>query len=358
MKVIKKGFYPHFSNKEYCLCVNDNFVYRYWHSTGKMEKYCRLPPKSNSILGIIKDKIARNSLVRKFNSAMGIGQVVELPSKVLVILYDRIYRFDPQTDGHLATVVADFESCNALPPLRNGIAINPNNGDCFFGDYSNDLTRPSSIFKIGDNGRSFEKCFSFSIEDVKHVHCVTWDDYRQQFWITTGDSDTQSWFYTADPDMNNVEKFNGGDQTWRAVSIIVLENALVWGMDAGQDATAEDINYIYHYDLKSNKRTRVQEIGSPAYHSTLTTSGKMIITTNFEPKCLQPIEKKAAIWCSEDGLNWKKLLSLPYLATPKVNGSKYAYIYPPLGVVPDNSYLFTSTNTGKSSCKLTQLSIE
>jgi len=357
MKVIKKGFYPHVSNEEYCLCVNDHFVYKYWHASGKLEQYCRLPAKSNKPLDVVKDKVARSSIMRHFNHAMGIGHVVELPSKVLVILYDKIYRFDPATDGKTAKVVAHFESCEALPPLRNGIAVNPNTGDCYFGDYSNDLSRPSSIFRIGNNGQSFERVFSFSVEDVKHVHSVTWDDYRQQFWITTGDSDEQSWFYTADATMQNVQKFNGGDQTWRAVSLVILESALVWGMDAGQDATAEDINYLYHYDLTTTKRTRTQEIGSPAYHSIRTTSGKIIITTNFEPKCLQPIPKEAAIWVSNDGLDWSKTLSLPYEPTPKVNGSKYAYIYPPVGVVPDDSFVFTATNTGDYSCKLTRFSV-
>ncbi len=288
---------------------------------------------------------------------MGIGHVVELASKVVVVFYDKIYRFDPNDNSEYAKVVARFSDCDAMPPLRNGIAVNPNNGDCFFGDYSNDLTRKSSIFKVGNDGRTFEKCLSFPIEDVKHVHGVFWDDYRQQFWITTGDSDQQSWFYTADIEMQNVKRFQGGDQTWRAVSLVVLEKALVWGMDAGQDASAQDINYMYHYDFETKKRTRTQEIGSPAYHHTRTLTGKIIITTNFEPLCRQPIEKEAAIWISPDGLNWEKRLSLPYEATPRVNGSKYAYIYPPVGVVPDDSFLFTSTNTGSNSCKLSKLSV-
>ncbi|MEW6990619.1 hypothetical protein AADZ91_08000 [Colwelliaceae bacterium 6441] len=354
MKKIKDNYYPHYSNDKYCLVVNDHVVYKYIYQTHSFEKYFQIPASSNALLTKIKDKIARSAMVRKYKTNMGLGHVVELPSKVVLVIYDKIYRFDPNADKNTATVIFDFAGTNILPPLRNGIAITPS-GDVYFGEYANKKGRDIKIIGIVENGTKLNVCHTFSGQEIKHIHGIYWDEFRAKIWITTGDSDEQSWFYYSEDNLLTLHKFKGGNQTWRAVSLMFFEDSLVWGMDAGKDATKEDINYIYRYDFHEEKLEQITKIDGPAYHCTQTESGGYYLGVNYEPGCKQPIDQEAAIWYSNNGIDWQKKKVLAYQASPHINGSKYAYIYQPSGIVPNDNFLFTSTNTGAHSGKLYSL---
>lgn len=346
MEVIAQDFYPHHALEEYCLCVRDHYVYKYFYKTQSFEKYFKIPPAKNTLLGKLKDKFARSYIGRKLNVSLGLTHVIELPSKTVLVIYDKVYRYNPKEHSQTgcAEVCFKLESVNAMPPLRNGIGVHPATGECFFSEYSNDPNRAKSIFRIFDDGNRIEQVFQFEASEIKHVHSVTWDKYRQGFWVTTGDSDQQSWFYFTDDNFKTLKQKHGGDQTWRAVSIIPTPEGLIWGMDAGKDASETDINYIFNFNLSTGERKQVQQIDSPAYHALTTQQGEFIINTNYEPGCKQPIPPEAAVWKSKDGINWRKVHAMSYQPTPRINGSKYAYIYSPLGTVPDDQYLFTATN--------------
>lgn len=354
MEFIKSHYYPHFSTEEYCLLVNDHLVYKYYHATKKVEKYFRIPAASTTVSGKIKDFIARSHLARKLSTKIGLGHVIELPSKVVLVIYDKIYRFDPKTNRHVATEVFNLKDSGILPPLRNGIAITPD-GNVYFSEYANKTGRDTRLISIKNNGTKLDVCHTFSGSTIKHAHGIYWDKYRSRLWVTTGDNNEQSCFFYSDDEFKTLKKFAGGDQTWRAVSLMIFKEALVWGMDAGKDTSENDLNYIYHCNVNTKERQRVQLINGPAYHITETTEGGFFLGVNYEPGCKQNISAEAAIWYSDNGLTWDKKLTLPYTASPEINGSKYAYIYPPIGVVPKDSYLFTSTNTGKYSGKMYRL---
>lgn len=360
MEVVAKDFYPHHALEEYCLCVRDHYVYKYYYATATFEKYFRIPPANDTFLGRLKDTIARSFIGRILNTSLGLTHVVELPSKTVIVIYDKVYRFNPieHAKTKCAEVAFSLEEVGAMPPLRNGIGIQPISGDCFFSEYSNDPERPKSIFKICDDGRQIKRVYQFSKTEIKHVHSVTWDEYRERFWVTTGDSDEQSWFYYTEDNFDTLVKGFGGDQTWRAVSIIPTNQGLIWGMDAGKDATASDINYIYNLNIATGEREQVQQISAPAYHSVKTHNGMFVISTNYEPGCKQPIKPEAAVWASNDGYQWSKIYSVDYLSTPRVNGSMYAYIYSPQGCIADDHYLFTATNVASNAMTLIRLKIK
>lgn len=358
MKVISRDFYPHHALEDYCLCVRDHYVYKYVYETETLEQYFKIPAASQSLTGRLKDVFARSFIGRRLRRTVGLSHVIELPSKTVLIVYDKVYRYVPSVHdvSKQAEVTCLLEPVDAMPPLRNGIGINPETGDCYFSEYSNDPTRAKSIFRIFNDGKNIERVFQFDTNEIKHVHSVTWDQYRRGFWVTTGDSDQQSWFYFTGDNFKTLKKVHGGDQTWRAVSIIPTPEGLIWGMDAGKDASESDLNYIFNLNLATGERTKVQKIDSPAYHSYTTASGRYIINTNYEPGCKQPISPEAAVWVSENGINWHKEFELNYHPTPEINGSKYAYIYSPSGIVPDGHCLFTATNVEKYSMQMLRLS--
>ena len=347
MKTIKKHHYPHYSNAEYCLVVRDHFVYKYCYESEKFTKYFRIPASKNSILGKLKDFVARY-ILRYFSQAIGLSHVIELPNNIVIVIYDKIYRFDPVTDGDCAKAIFDLNTHGILPPLRNGVAVTPK-GNLYFAEYANIKGRDTRIIGITNSGQSVKSVYTFHGSKIKHAHGIYWDKYRERLWVTTGDSDNESNFYYTEDDFNTLVHFAGGDQSWRAVSLMFFEDSIAWGMDAGKDAKESDINYIYRYTFSTMKRENVQQIDAPAYHCISTVSGWYYLGVNYEPGCKQKIEPQAAIWFTKDGKTWQRLKSLNYHASPKINGSKYAYLYLPSGEIPDEGCLVTGANIGISS---------
>ncbi len=223
MEFLKQHYYPHFSNSQYALVVNDHYVYKFHYHTKKFEKYFKIPPANNSVLGKLKDFIARN-IARHFSQKMGLGHVIELPNQVVLVFYDKIYRFDPNAGNNNVEPIFNFKEEGVLPPLRNGIAVTPN-GNVYFSEYANIKKRDTRIIGIIDNGTKVTTAYTLSGTEIKHAHGIYWDKFRQRLWVTTGDSDDESNFYYTENEFNTLNHFAGGDQTWRAVSLMFFKDS-------------------------------------------------------------------------------------------------------------------------------------
>ncbi|WP_157443140.1 hypothetical protein [Colwellia piezophila] len=333
-----------FSTPDYCLCSQDHFVMSYHYQSKKLSRICKIPPNNPSFLGKIKDKIRRGSLARLLSNSLGLGHVVQLTSGTIIIIYDKIYRYGLEDNTGVAQDVFRLKEENIYSPLRNGIAIHPLTNTAYFGEYINGVKKAVRIIRISDDGKKINVCYTFPLGEIKHVHGIFWDKYRHRLWITTGDNDNESHFYYTNDEFNTVHKYKGGDQSWRAVSLVITENHLVWGMDAGKDAPSDAINHIYRLDLTTGERQQVATIGNPAYHMVQTESGAMVMGVTFEPGRKQATREEACIYYSETGKHWQKLLTLPYQAQNLTGRSQYAYVFPPSGVIPDNELLFTPIN--------------
>ena len=342
--IVKRKLMAQFSTPNYCLCSHDHFVFSYHYQSKKLKKICKIPPNDESFIGKIKDLIRRSPFARALSNSLGLGHVVQLNNGTIIIIYDKIYRYEPQSNTGVASNVFALSSQKIYPPLRNGIAIEPISNNAYFGEYVNGIKRAIRVIRISDNGEKTEVCYTFEKGEIKHIHGIFWDKYRQRLWVTTGDSNQESSFYYTDDEFTTVHKFRGGDQSWRAVSLIITENHLVWGMDAGKDAPSDAINHVYRLDLTTGDRQQVATIGNPAYHMVQTESGAMIMGVTFEPGRKQDTNEEANIYYSKTGEHWQKLLTLPYQAQNLTGRSQYAYVFPPAGIIPDNELLFTPIN--------------
>lgn len=341
---IKSKFIPQYSTAEYCLCSHDNFIYKFFYESQKLQKICQLPPKSNGLKDKIKNLIARSWLFRTLVSkSFGINHAVELPSGVILILYDKLYRFDPSTHKKYAEVV-DSSILNSFP-LKNGFAIHPEKGDVYFGDYICSQKRDINIYKIADDGQKLTICHTFKKGTVQHVHGVHYDKYRKRMWVTTGDENNECAFYYTDDDFQQVNKFNGGDQSWRSVSLVPLENSLVWGMDAGQDALESDVNYTYQWDFNLNKKIQIASFKNPTYHMSITEDRQDIFFgVNFEPQRKQDSKTAVSIWHCNSDLEFTELLSNNYKKSEVTGVSRYGYVFLPLGELPNHTLIYTCMN--------------
>jgi hypothetical protein len=324
--------------------TEDHWVFRSKNWGETWETLCRLPPKTTGHLAArIKDSILRYPLTRYFRRNIGIHNLVVLSSGTVIIHYDGIYRYDG--NGVFSEKVFRFSDDSIIGPLKNGMAVDYENDDIYFGEYP--IERPNAVrlFRGYNDGRKWESCYRFPLGAIRHVHSVVQDRFRHRLWVCTGDNDDEAALYFTDNRFKTVHKFGGGDQSWRMVSLIPTEAALFWGSDAGQDAPADRENFIYKYDFRTNQKVPVQPIDKPAYFSTVLIDGTMVIATHFEPLMKRKAVQSADIWISRDkGDNWEMVQQFPFQPARRSSGTRYASICVPRGDNSAKDLFFTPLN--------------
>ena len=317
------------------------------HDNGKnWNKVCQLPISGEKIVNFFKDKILRSAVIRKLRRNIGIHNVVVLKSGTIIIQYDKIYRFDG--NGKYAKPVFDITAKNIYGPMKNGLAYDEKTDSLYFGEYV--ISRPYAvrIFRGTGDGRFWERCYDFPVGRIRHIHSIIPDKYRNRIWVCAGDNNHESGLFYTDDDFKTVHVFGQGDQSWRMVSLIPIEDAIIWGSDAGQDAAADDINFIYKWDFHTNKRQKLMCIDKPAYFTTRLSSGLMVLGTTYEPEIRRKIDPTADIWISYDGVDWQKKLTLEYCKAKRNYGTRYALLhFPSPSSVSGDSLIFTPFNTIK-----------
>ncbi|MCX4030038.1 hypothetical protein H0A36_01785 [Endozoicomonas sp. SM1973] len=357
IRPIRKRMMVHHSTEEYCLCSQDHFVYKYYYKAKKFEELCRIPPRDQTIKGRLKDTLARSWIMQQLSSSIGIGHITELPDGTLLILYDRVYLYRPGEGKKYAMPTDELMQNNIYPPLRNGVAVHAVSGHAYFGEYKNSAPSEIRIIKVDGATGQLSVCYTFSTNQVKHVHSIVYDHFRNRLWVTSGDSDEQCGIFYSDDEFSSLKKLGGGDQSWRAVNLFPLERTIYWGMDAGRDAPAEAINKLYRYDVTSKDKQEIAVIGNPAYHGTLTTNQQMFLGVNYEPGRKQNTQEEASLWFSDDGDEWDSIVNFPYHYSGRKSGSSYGYLYLPTGISPENKIVLTASNTQKYDFTLLQIDI-
>lgn len=304
-------------------------------------KVCALENRHTSLVGQAKNVILRSGIVRRFRRNIGMHNVVVLPSGTILIQYDGIYRFDGT--GTDARLVYRFTDENLYGPLKNGFVVDDSSGNVYFGEYNNQRPYSVRIVRGTDDGRTWQVCHRFPSGEIKHVHGIVPDPYRRRLWVCTGDNDQESNLFYTDDDFGSLQRFNGGSQTWRMVSLIPTEDALIWGSDAGRDAPAAD-NHIYRWSFAKNRIEQLQYINKPAYYSTRLRDGSLVLGTTLEPGQQGIGEHTADIWVSRNGEQWDRAAALPFSPSGRATTTRYGTINLPLGDGSLDTIYFTPVN--------------
>ncbi|MFN6969441.1 MAG: hypothetical protein ACK4NN_01185 [Rheinheimera sp.] len=293
--------------------------------------------------GIILDFIARSWIKQWLKPSAGIGHVLQFSKDKVLVIHDRIYLCE-QINAKMTVRFLDDQPSFARP-LRGGLAFHPISKHIYFGEYLNGHTRDIRIFSINTETLALEVCWKFSRTEIKHVHAIHYDSYRNRFWVLTGDTDHESAFYYTDDEFQSLHKFAGGSQQWRAIAMLISPDAIEWGMDAGQDASAEDMNYLYKYTFSTDTLTRHELVGNPVYAATACGLDNALIATTFEPARKQPTIPSAEIWWQSSEKNWISLLRFDFKKSRRTRIGQYGMVYLPYGVLPKNTIVCTPVNS-------------
>lgn len=335
---------PVWSDTDGCWCAGDHWIFRYDYCTGRLTKVFRLPRKSTSLAGLLKDTMARSWLRRRLAPGVGVDTLVQRSNGDVVLIYDQVYWYSPTLHQGVAEVLPFFGERGLAAPLRGGAAVHGKSQHVYFGEYLNGHQRDIRVARVDSIQRQVRVCWTFARSEIKHVHAIHYDRFRNRLWVCTGDRDHESGIYYTDDEFLTVHRFAGGDQSWRAIAMLFDESGMEWGMDAGQDAPADAINRIYRYDFSTGQRSEQAVIGNPAYATCDLDDGTALLQTSFEPKRRQPTEPEAALWHRGSDRIWRKIFSLAYQKTPGGGPGGYGMVRLPRGVAPSSCVLFSPAN--------------
>lgn len=347
-KRLGRRMIPQWSDEKLLYLTQNNLVITYEYASGRFTKLFKVEKNISSVIDFIKERIIRRAFYRNFIARdFGISHLIKVNHHLFYVIWDKLYVFDSAGGQKNALALDTFEHLRVKPPLKNGIAVHPDSENVYFGEYITGRQEEVRVLRI-DKSQNVTVAYTFPQGAIQHVHSVTFDKYRNRLWITTGDRDESCAILYTDDEFKNVHVLGAGDQTWRAVSVIPTPTSLYWGMDAGKDAPKTAINRIFRYDFDTEIRQEETIIGNPAYHSIQSTDGKLYIGVNFEPGRKQDTAEESAIWTKDTRVEnspWIKIRTFPYKTHNLAGFSLYGYIYLPNGVLPNNTLVYTASNT-------------
>lgn len=358
ISLLHRAMQPLWSDTEGCWCSSDHWIYRFQYASQKLHKVFRLPRKSNTLVGKIKDLLARSRIRQLCLPGVEISTLVELSDGCVVVIYDQVYCYSPQRHQREATILPFIDNPSPAAPLRGGASVHEKSQRVYFGEYLNNHDRAIRILKIDTSAQRVETCWSFPRSEIKHIHAIHYDRFRNRLWICTGDKDHESAFYYTDDEFKTVHRFAGGDQSWRAIALLFDETGMEWGMDAGKDAPANAINRIYRYDFTTGQRTERAVIGNPAYAACDLSNGTAIIQTTFEPGRKQDTPEAAALWHRNQQGEWQEIYTSPYHLDPRSKIGRYGFLLIPRGCTPAKQLLFTPANSTRMNRHLLSLPLK
>jgi len=184
------------------------------------------------------------------------------------------------------------------------------NGDLYFGEYIlngrfSDTERSSvHIYKSEDNGQTWDICYTFPKDTIRHIHGIFYDKYTNKIWVTTGDRDNECLIASTSNRFKNLEILKRGKQKYRAVTLLFYKNYIVYGTD-----TEHEENYIYSINRTTSKETCLVKLhGSVLMATQNHATGEAAISTAVEPSTVNN-HPYAHVWFSKDGINWKDIYS-------------------------------------------------
>lgn len=185
---------------------------------------------------------------------------------------------------------------------RRPLNFNSSGNEIVFGEYftNNNRLKPVKIYSISDKN-GIEIIHEFKPGEIRHIHNCIYDKEKMCWWILSGDTNNESNIYKLENGI--VKKIIGGSQKYRAVEIIPENNTLIIATDTPLEKNS--INTIKLHDLTFSK---THDIQGSAFHAKKI-SDYYFVTTVTEPSSINNVNS-AALYCSFDGEEWKKLFEI------------------------------------------------
>ncbi len=168
-----------------------------------------------------------------------------------------------------------------------------------FGEYGNLDDCEVRIYVSEDGGASFDMGYQFPRGDVRHIHNVLYDSYRDHYWVLAGDYDSQPGIAALSKDLKSLDWIARGSQRCRAVGVVNLPDRFVYATDSDRER-----NFIVAMEKQSGRIENVQEVeGSSLYAGSFGPIHAISTCVERNPACPS---RECSLYISEDGAAWKR----------------------------------------------------
>lgn len=178
-------------------------------------------------------------------------------------------------------------------------------GRVYFGEYFGNPERQEvHIFCSEDDGRSWERCYTFPAGTIRHVHGLEYDVHRDKIWVMSGDYGDEAQIALASPQFSTYDIITQGGQTARACSGICMPDAFLYATD-----TPLEQNHVFRLNPESGQRTSVAQVQQSTFFMGQACGGSFLSTV-VEPSEVHPT-RSVHVWYSPEGSSWQEVYAAP-----------------------------------------------
>jgi len=282
---IHKGITPFFTKDETIVCAVGNRLFNYSFDLKNRESI----GKYNA--GILKNVLARTNFGSRIGR-LGFHSVKEFKGGLIGVQKRNIVHKSKSSDV-FENVFSNFRGSRPL-----NICVGPKEEVIYFGEYFGNPER-STVKIFGSlDAKVWNIVYEFEASSIRHVHGILYDQFRNGYWVLTGDSNEESGLWFTNNKFKTLEKVYSGSQKMRAVEIIIKEEGLIVPMDSPLE-----LNNINLLSLKDDSIKHLQDLNGSAFHAVVV-DGIHFITTVTEPSDVN-LDKTANVYASLDGMIWR-----------------------------------------------------
>lgn len=173
--------------------------------------------------------------------------------------------------------------------------------DVAFGEYfPNQNYRAVNVFRTEGGLASVDVAYTFPAKSIWHIHGVHFDRFTNNYWICTGDNNGECRIVLVDRNFRELESYGDGSQQWRAVSMLFLEDRVVWGMDSPLAPC-----HVMSLDRKTGKLEQGQPLPGPVWFSKDLEGPYAVLQTSVEQANQPGVKSKFAhLFATRDFDRW------------------------------------------------------
>lgn len=148
----------------------------------------------------------------------------------------------------------------------------------FLGEYFKNPNRESvNIYKSRNNGQKWDIAYTFGNGEIRHIHAIQKDNYKDLLWVCTGDGNNESMIGWTNNNFRSINIIGKGSQNWRTCQLVFTDSTIYWGTDTGNDDSG-----IFKWNREKNEITKVFSCDGAVFFGTRLRCGLIVMTTNRE----------------------------------------------------------------------------
>ncbi|MBK9162909.1 MAG: hypothetical protein IPM21_03215 [Acidobacteria bacterium] len=246
-----------------------------------------------------KELASRSRLAQRLFRFM-VANLLPLPNGEIFITFDKSVGVF-SADGEYRELKGLERPCRVL---RSAAAV-ADDGNVYFGEYLDNAERGEMrIYRFTPGSDELETAYKFGKGEIRHIHGIYLDPFDRSLVCLTGDADPECRMLRSRDGFTSVEQIGGGDESWRAVSVLFTEKAMYYGTDAEYRE-----NEIIRFDRDSGERKVLGKVSGTVFYSRKVGDNLLFGTTAEDAPAQK--ENVAAIFSVDRDDNLTEVVKFP-----------------------------------------------